>query len=243
VILPGFAMRPRTYKRLGELLAARCRVVIPDVFDGPSPWRPEAVVEGLKATLEYLEIDRASLIGHSFGGAIELELAVTFPGSVVETVFADTLAMSREWMLAAEAVHPLHLMWMATPVAITSFFESWLIHAQHLMSAAWWGFRSDRRRQVAMVREMGLPCHVLWADRDSLLSRSDGLQFAEDLGASFHVVHSPYGRGRIDHDWMYRHPELFVSELEKLGLAALGGEDGRVFADRAAAGTGQRRAS
>ena len=234
VILPGYAMRPRTYRDLGMLLASRCRVVIPDTFDGPSPWRPEAIVSGLKATLEYLEIDRATLIGHSFGGGLELEFAVAHPRSVVELVFADTLAMSREWMLAAEALHPTHLLWMATPRAIIDFFESWLLHSRHLMSAAWWGFRSDRRQQVAAVKAMGIPSHVLWAARDSLLNRSDGREFATDLGASFQVVASPAGAGRIDHDWMYRHPELFVGELDKVGLVALGSGDGRVSALRRA---------
>jgi pimeloyl-ACP methyl ester carboxylesterase len=228
VILPGYAMRPRTYQALASLLASQCRVIIPDIYDGPSPWRSDGVVADLHATLEYLEIDRATLIGHSFGGGIELEFAVAHPRSVVELVFGDTLAMSREWMLAAEALHPLHLIWLATPIAITSFFESWLRHPGHLVSAAWWGFKSDRREQVATIKALGIPCHVVWAERDSLLARADGLQFAEDLGASFDVVRAAPHGGRIDHDWMYRHPELFMAQLEKLDLVALGGGDGRV---------------
>jgi pimeloyl-ACP methyl ester carboxylesterase len=220
VILPGYAMRPWTYRAVGTLLASRCRVIIPDLFDCEGPWRPQTVVEELKTTLDYLEADHVTLIGHSFGGAVELEFTVAYPRSVIELVFTDTLAMSREWMLAAEALRPMHLVWMATPVAIASFVDSWLKHPRQLVDAAWWGFRSDRREHVGTVAGMDLPCHVLWADRDSLLSRPDGRQFAADLGASFHVVRSAQG-GRIDHDWMYRHPELFVAELDKLGLRAL----------------------
>jgi hypothetical protein len=82
---------------------------------------------------------------------------------------------------------------------------------------------SDRRQEVATIARAGLPCHVLWANRDTLLNRQDGAEFARDLGASFTVVNRPAGAGPVDHDWMYRYPALFVEYLDKLGLAALSG--------------------
>src|ERR1700735_2653377 len=39
VLLHGFAMRPATYGRLADLLAARCRVIVPDLFDVTGQWR------------------------------------------------------------------------------------------------------------------------------------------------------------------------------------------------------------
>jgi hypothetical protein len=65
------------------------------------------------------------------------------------------------------------------------------------------------------------PAHVLWANRDSLLSRSDGRAFARELGASFDVAREPDARP-VDHDWMYGHPELLVAHLAELILIALG---------------------
>ena len=66
----------------------------------------------------------------------------------------------------------------------------------------------------------GVRSHVLWAERDTLLSRDEGRRFAHDLRATFEVA-SGDGADPIDHDWMYRHPRLFVHHLERLGLAAL----------------------
>jgi len=129
--------------------------------------------------------------------------------------------MSREWVLAEEAVRPMTLFRLATPGAALDFTSSVLHHPIQMVRAAWWGFVSDRRREVAAIAQAGLHCHVLWANRDTLLSRRDGSEFARDLGASFTVVDRPQGAAPVDHDWMYRYPALFVSYLDKLGLAAL----------------------
>lgn len=218
--MQGFALRPRTYHNTVRLLAERCRVLVPALFDGHGArWSPDLVLADLEATLDDLGLDTVTMVGHSFGGALELLFAASRAERVTELVFADTLAMSREWTLAAEAVHPVHLLWMATPGAALDFATSALAHPLSLAQAGWWGFRSDRRHAVDVVAATGIACHVLWADRDSLLSRSDGAAFARDLGADFTVVHSPSG-APVDHDWIYRHPPLLPAQLHALGVRA-----------------------
>jgi pimeloyl-ACP methyl ester carboxylesterase len=219
--MQGFAMQPRTYLGAARLLAERCRVLIPALFAEPGfSWAPERVLDDLEATLDAHGLDQVTMIGHSFGGALELNFAARRPERITELVFVDTLAMSREWTLAVEAVHPVHLLWMATPGAAIDFTTSALTHPLCLVRAAWWGFSSDRRAQVEAISATGIPCHVLWADRDSLLSRSDGESFAADLGADFTVVHGQ-NRRPVDHDWVYRHPPLLIEHLERIGLRAL----------------------
>ena len=215
-------MQPRTYLELAELLAPKCRVIIPSLFVGPGRWSDRSVVSDLADILDKLQLEGVTLIGHSFGGALALEFATRHPERVTELVFVDTLAMSREWTLAAEALHPIHLLWMASARAAIDFAHSWATHPLQLVGAAWWGFTSDRREQVAVLAGTDIPRHVLWADRDSLLSRPDGERFARDLGADFTVVHAENG-GPVDHDWMYRHPHLALAQFEQLGLVALRG--------------------
>ena len=221
VVLHGYAMRPDTYGRLAALLAPRCRVVVPDLFGFRGPWRYSSVLDAFTATLDRLGLDQVTLIGHSFGGGIELGFASGFPGRVVELVFSDTLAVSRELGLADEAMrHPLGLLGLATPVAAAAFARSWLTHPRQLVDAAWWGFTSDRDGTSDVCAQAGIRSHVLWANRDSILARRDGEQFARELGASFTVASAPDGRP-IDHDWMFQEPELFMSHLEGLKLDAL----------------------
>jgi pimeloyl-ACP methyl ester carboxylesterase len=221
VILHGYGLSPLSYRGTAELLGWRTRVAVPAIFALHGRWSYERALQMLMATLDGLGLDRVTLIGHSFGGGLELGLAARYPERVVELVFADTLGMSREWVLAREAARPMTLLRLATPTAAVDFTQSWLSHPMQMIRAAWWGFVSDRRREVAAIARAGLPCHVLWANRDTLLARRDGSEFARDLGASFTVVDQQVGGGPVDHDWMYRYPALFVDYLDKLGLAAL----------------------
>ncbi|MFZ0665659.1 MAG: alpha/beta hydrolase [Acidimicrobiales bacterium] len=221
VVLHGFAMKPATYGRLAKVLAERCRVVIPDLFAIRGKWSYEDVLAGFTSVLDDRGLDRVTLLGHSFGGGIELGFAAKYPERVVELVFSDTLADSREWGLATEALrHPAHIMWLATPQATRAFAANAVEHPRQLIGAGLWAFRSTRALQIQEIARRHIPSHVLWANRDSILSRPDGQNFARDLGADFTLA-SPTDRKVVDHDWMFEQPDLFVRQLEKLDLEAL----------------------
>jgi pimeloyl-ACP methyl ester carboxylesterase len=223
VLLHGFGMRPTTYRRLVERLATRCRVVVPDLFAVRGRWRYPKVLDAFAATLDHLGLDQVSLLGHSFGGGIELGFASLSPDRVVELVFSDTLAASREWRLADEAVqHPDRLLRLATPLALSAFVQNWILHPVPLVGAAWWGFMSGRETDAVAVAQAGISAHVLWANRDSIIPRADGERFAGELDATFTVAATPEGRS-LDHDWIFQQPDIFFDHLEELGLKALAG--------------------
>ena len=220
MLLHGFAMQPRTYLPLARLLADRARLVIPAIFDVPGGWTFRHALDCVEATLDELDLERVSLLGHSFGGGLELGLASTRPERVVECVFGDTLGVRERFGLAQEALRrPWGILGMATPPAAAAFFQSVATHPLQLAAAGLWGFVSDRDSDIELVVEAGIPCHVLWASRDSILSRDDGQEFAKRLHASFDVAAAP----GIDHDWMFDDPELFAAHLNRLGLKALTG--------------------
>ena len=221
VLLHGYGMKPETYVPMARLLTDRARVVIPDLFAVPGRWTFDHALECLQRTLDDLGVEQVSLLGHSFGGGLELGLACRSPARIVECVFSDTLGMHQEFSLALEAVHPLGIVRMATPRAVRAFSEQWLAHPIHLAEAGLWAFRSDRRPEIEECAAFGLPCHVMWAARDTILSRKDGQEFARQLHATFTVAKAPPGYGSIDHDWMFDDPELFVQHLDALGLRAL----------------------
>ncbi len=143
------------------------------------------------------------------------------PDRVAECVFSDTLGVSKQLSLAVEAVHPLGVLRMATRRAVTSFAHTTATHPVQVARAALWAFASDRSPEIEACLASQIPCHVLWAESDTILSRADGRAFAERLHATFTVANRPAGYPRIDHDWMFDDPELFVEHLEALGLVAL----------------------
>jgi pimeloyl-ACP methyl ester carboxylesterase len=217
-------MRPETYLPLANLLADRVRVVIPAIFECPGRWTYESALECLELTLDELDLEDFSLLGHSFGGGLELGTAARQPDRVVECVFADTLGVREGLTLAREATHnPLGILRMATPPAMRAFFLSLATHPIRMAESAAWGFASHRRAEIDDVVRDGIPCYVLWAESDTLLARSDGQEFARRLHATFTVVQRLPGYGPIDHDWMFDDPELFAEHLERLGLHVLSG--------------------
>jgi pimeloyl-ACP methyl ester carboxylesterase len=218
VLLHGFGMKPETYLPLARILSEHAEVVIPAIFELSGPWSFRRALAQLRATLDYLNIEQFSLLGHSFGGGLELGLACEVPDRVLECVFADTLGCKERFGLAEEALrHPARILAMATPPAASAFLKSIVGHPAQMLAAALWGFASDREPYIECVTAAGLPCHVLWASRDSLLSRADGEDFARRLHADFTVASGP----RIDHDWMFDDPDLFASHLYRLHLKVL----------------------
>jgi pimeloyl-ACP methyl ester carboxylesterase len=218
VLLHGFGMQPRTYLPLARLLADRAHVIIPAIFDLPGAWTFARALAGLEATLDSLGLEQVSLLGHSFGGGLELGFAAMWPQRTIECVFGDTLGVKERFGLAEEALHnPLGILEMATPPAASAFIQSVITHPLQLAQAAMWAFECDREPDIEQVTAAGIPCHVLWANHDTLLARSDGREFARHLHASFTVASGP----TVTHDWMFDAPELFAQHLAQLGLLAL----------------------
>ena len=67
----------------------------------------------------------------------------------------------------------------------------WAAHPVQLASAAVDGYLSRRGDDIHALRQARLPCHVLWAADDAILSRDDGEAFARELNASFTVAERP----------------------------------------------------
>ncbi|HET9116835.1 MAG TPA: alpha/beta fold hydrolase [Pseudonocardiaceae bacterium] len=223
VLFHGFAMCPEIYAATARSIAAHGHSVFcPDLFSLRGRWSAKAVVDAVADTLDDLGIQQALMISHSFGGGIQLDLAVAHPELIGTLVFADTLGLSREMRLAREAVHPSTLVRLASRPAAYSFARVALRHPAELARAAWWGFTSDRRQHASVIARRGTPSQVIWAERDTLLRRSEGREFARSLGAGFHLLCGDDGRGPVDHDAMFRHPELFVRTLESIGVLASG---------------------
>ncbi len=166
LLLHGFAMQPRTYLPLARILADQARVVIPAIFALPERWTFDHALDCIEATVDHLGLGRLSILGHSFGGGLELGLAARRPEQVIECVFADTLGVRERFGLAEERLSSSVLA-MATVPAATAFLESLLTHPRQLGMAALWGFVSDREPDIKRVVEAQIPCHVLWANHDT----------------------------------------------------------------------------
>jgi pimeloyl-ACP methyl ester carboxylesterase len=217
LLFHGFALGPATYEPAARAIGRHARVVVPSLFRTRGRWTPGRCIDAIEATLNACDIDAAVLVAHSFGGGLALEVAARHPQRVKALVFVDTIALAERWRLAWHALPRVPFLYrLATPGAVMDGFRNWLVDPMDLLRAALWAFWVDRSDETEAVVRAGIESHVLWADADSILPVSMGAEFADRLNATFTVVSGP--DGPVDHDWMYRRPELLVRSLRELGL-------------------------
>jgi 3-oxoadipate enol-lactonase len=87
----GIADRTMWREQLGPIADAGHRVVAMDLpgFGEAAPAQEDAPWADVLQTMDALAIDRAALIGNSFGGAVALRVAVVAPGRVVALVLVS----------------------------------------------------------------------------------------------------------------------------------------------------------
>ena len=92
VFLHGAFMDRRTWDRQFKFFAQRFRVIRYDLRPFGESTKPEqayVVPDDLLRLLDHLKIDRATLVGHSFGGAAALDFALMHPERVANLVLVS----------------------------------------------------------------------------------------------------------------------------------------------------------
>ncbi|MCJ7827926.1 alpha/beta hydrolase [Patescibacteria group bacterium] len=96
VLLHGWGLESQTYQPLIKQLQKSYRVLVPDLPGfGKTPlvssnWGVVEYAQVVVAMLEKMELERVTLIGHSFGGRLALEIGARWPEKVERLVFTGT---------------------------------------------------------------------------------------------------------------------------------------------------------
>jgi pimeloyl-ACP methyl ester carboxylesterase len=93
VFLHGAFMDRRTWDRQMTALAPRYRVVRYDIRpfgESTPPEKPYRPIDDLREVLDALTIDRAHLVGHSFGGGVAIDFALAHPDRVASLVLVNS---------------------------------------------------------------------------------------------------------------------------------------------------------
>jgi pimeloyl-ACP methyl ester carboxylesterase len=107
LLLHGIAGSSRTWRDVIPRLTDRFTVVAPDLMGHGQSQKPVgdyslgAFASGIRDLLEVLDIDRASVVGQSFGGGVAMQLAYQHPEQCERLVLVDSGGLGREvnWML------------------------------------------------------------------------------------------------------------------------------------------------
>jgi pimeloyl-ACP methyl ester carboxylesterase len=107
LLIHGIAGSSRTWRDVIPRLTDRFTVIAPDLMGHGQSEKPVgdyslgAFASGVRDLLEVLGIDRASVVGQSFGGGVAMQLAYQHPERCERLVLVDSGGLGREvnWML------------------------------------------------------------------------------------------------------------------------------------------------
>lgn len=106
LLLHGWGLRGDLWKRVMDGLEDSFDVIAPD-FPGfgateepPAPWGVSDYMNWVIALMDELGIQRASVIGHSFGGRVAIKLAALHPERVEKLVLTDAAGIRPKRTLA-----------------------------------------------------------------------------------------------------------------------------------------------
>ena len=107
LLLHGIAGSSRTWRDVIPRLTDRFTVLAPDLAGHGESGKPVgdyslgAFASGLRDLLELLGVDRATVVGQSFGGGVAMQLVYQYPELCERLVLVDSGGLGREvnWML------------------------------------------------------------------------------------------------------------------------------------------------
>ncbi|MHA7835052.1 MAG: alpha/beta fold hydrolase [Algiphilus sp.] len=108
LLIHGLGASHQDWRDVAPRLAESYRVLTPDLRGygssprGPGPYRPDTMAGDVLALMERHDIQQAHVVGHSMGGAVAVELAISAPERVQSLTIANSVpafrpTRLREW--------------------------------------------------------------------------------------------------------------------------------------------------
>jgi pimeloyl-ACP methyl ester carboxylesterase len=198
VLLHGWPDSWFSFSRVFPLLPGRCRALAADQRGFGDSDRPETgygipdLAADVVAFLDALEIDRATLVGHSYGSFVARQAAIAHPARVARLVligtgFPASNPLTRELQAAMrELPDPVPADFARDFQASTAyrpvppeFFERIITESLKLPSRLWREMidRLLEYDDAEQLRKIAAPTLLLWGDHDALFSRAEQDRF------------------------------------------------------------------
>ena len=202
VLLHGWPDSGHSYSRVMPLISHRCRAIAPDLRGFGGSDKPETgytipdLAADVVALLEELGIERATVVGHSFGSFVARRVVEASPDRVSRLVLIGsgfraandvTRSVLDELRTLPDPVpESFARAFQASTIHIPlpdGFFDELLGESLKLPSRLWARLLSGLLQfdDVDALGHIRCPTLLLWGDRDALFSRADQEQLLAAL--------------------------------------------------------------
>ena len=183
-----------SFSRLLPLLPQSCRAIAPDQRGFGESRRPAAsfavtdFAADAAALLDALQIERVTVVGHSFGSFVARRFALSHPDRVrhlvligsglrpANDVTREVLASLRDLPdpIPLEFVRQFQASTAYAPLP-DAFFERIVVESQKAPARVWRETFTHLLSydDAADLRKIAAPTHLMWGDHDALFNRAD----------------------------------------------------------------------
>jgi pimeloyl-ACP methyl ester carboxylesterase len=257
LFLHGWGLGQHTYKRaLKRLVHLGCQVYAPALpgFGGSPdlPGEPSIDAYGAWAAafIEAVDIDEpVFLVGHSFGGAVAIQLAHDHERLVRYLVLINSIGGSA-WSSSGSTVRsmaqrplwdwgihfprdifPVRQMSRVLPVILEDAVSNVVRNPRAMWRVANLARKADLTEELEELKRRKLPVVVLWGDQDHIIPRASFDALCAAIGSEGEVVSG-------NHSWLLADPDAFGEVMtNSVAVAQLA----RQAEERAAAAPRPRR--
>jgi pimeloyl-ACP methyl ester carboxylesterase len=224
LFLHGWGIGPLAYSRaMGHLAAIGCRVLAPAQpgFGGtPALGKGECSFPGYaRFAARYLDVlgirEPVTVVGHSFGGGVALQLAHDFPERVRGVVLCNAvggplhgpvplrpMADRPLWSWGRDIgadLFALSALSRVVPAVLGGALPNLLQNPAAMWRVAGIARRADLVDQAATVARRGVPLTIVWSDRDRLVPYASHAALCRATGVRGEVVAGT-------HSWLIAEP-------------------------------------
>jgi pimeloyl-ACP methyl ester carboxylesterase len=191
VLVHGLSGSTRWWARNVGPMARSFRVHIVDLIGfgrsrGPHPFVLGDAATHLTRWMDQIEVERASIIGHSMGGFIAADLAAEFPDRVDRLVLVDAAILPSDRGHARQAVNLFRGV-SRLPVRFLPILmaDAYRAGPSSIRKAARELTTADLRPKLSRIE---VPTLVIWGEHDTLVPRAIGEEIRANLPNASWVV-------------------------------------------------------
>ncbi len=204
VIVHGLLGSARWWSRVMPTLASRFTVLLVDRISSPRPGGLATASAQLERWMAYLEVPRASVMGHSMGGFIVAELAADHPDRVDRLVLVDSVGIPFEWGYGRHAVNLARALPQTSLRTLPlSALDTLRVGPLSLLLGTREVVAADLRPKLPRITA---PTLVVWGARDPLVPVTAGQRLAETMPLAIFAALD--GAGHVP---MWERPDAFTS--------------------------------
>ncbi|AUX24451.1 alpha/beta hydrolase [Sorangium cellulosum] len=219
VLLPSMLIRGMSYRSTVKEAAQRARVLVVELPGSGrgsrlrAPWTLERYARCIADTLEVLQLERVTLIGHSLSGAAALVAGAMYPERLAGLVLVNSVGVNPPRSILAL------LLARAADVSLEPRFSAHagpgllynlIFHTRNALSLLRIAAMAELSGYAALVGRARLRTLLAWGARDHTTPLGSALELRRLIpGSILHV--STKG----SHDWLVERPAEFADVLAR----------------------------